>query len=272
MKTARKWIVVGLMASLLLVSCGKQPAQEMNVAQGRIEDLKNQGAALYIGEDFERLNNDLTAAMNEVQAQDTKLIRNYGKAREMLARVIEDAETYSRILPPITKAQGAIDAVAKEDAALYAKEETKKLTDDFQAALTEVRDQNAQAVKDYQRAQEMLAMVKKDAEALILTISVRKEEAKNRTITAQKEAQDAVYEAKKLLEAAMKGKKASPTIEGLSSKLKSLEDSLGEIQTAVDRGEYLGAFEKATMIKERAAEIQKLGSQKQTQVQSPKKK
>lgn len=271
MKTARRWIVAGLMASVLIAGCGKQPTQQMNAAEGRVEDLKNQGAALYFTEGFDRLTNDLAAAMEEVQEQDTRLIKNYEKAKEMLARVMKDAEAYGRILPPIQETQSAIDSVAKDDAALYAQEEMKRLSDDFEAALAEARNQNAQPVADYQRAMEMLATVKMDAEGLASIISGRKEDAKNRTLTAQTEAKAAVDEAKRLLETAMKGKKPSPDMEGLSSRLKIVEGSIGEIQTALDRGEYLGAYEKATMVKEKAADIKKQGEQNLAQMQSKKK-
>lgn len=155
----------------------------------------------------------------------------------------------------IDDTKAAIEAVAKEGGDVYAKEEVKKLNDDFTAVMDEVNTQDKKFFKKFGTAKEMLAQVKADAEALKTTIPARKEEAKNKAILLQTEARAALDEAKALLEKAPKGKGTKADIEAFKADLAGLETSFADIQAALDIEDFLGAADKAASIKEKALGI-----------------
>jgi len=183
MKKSTIMVLVFVMAGLLLVGCGKQPAEEINAAKSAVDAVITEGAEKFAPEDAKKLNDDLTAALDEVKIQDSKTMKNYSKAQEMLAKV------------------------------------------------------------------------KADAEALRTNLPMKKEEAKNNALAAQEAAKTAIEEAKKLLAKAPKGKGSIADIEAMKADVKGLEDSLLEVQASVDSEDYAAASEKAKGIQEKAAEV-----------------
>ncbi len=155
----------------------------------------------------------------------------------------------------IDEAKAAIDAVVKAGGNIYAKDELKKLNDDYNAAMEEVSAQSKKLFKRYGQAKEMLAKVKTDAEAVQSLIPERKEKAKNEAIQAMDEARVAFEEAKTLLSKAPVGKGTRADIEALKSDLAGVEALLTEAQAAFDSEDYFGARDKAASIKETAAAI-----------------
>ncbi|HOP61264.1 MAG TPA: hypothetical protein PKZ60_07620 [Candidatus Saccharicenans sp.] len=155
----------------------------------------------------------------------------------------------------IDEAKAAIDAVVKAGGDIYAKDELKKLNDDYNAAMDEVNAQSKKLFKKYGKAKEMLAKVKADAESVAQLIPARKEEAKNNALTALNEAKAAFETAKALLDKAPKGKGTKADIEAMKSDLAGLEAQLAEVQASIDREDYFGARDKAVSIKEKANAI-----------------
>ncbi len=152
------------------------------------------------------------------------------------------------------EAKAAVEAVAKEGD-VYAKDELKALNDALTAATDEINAQSKKLFKKYGNAKEMLAKVKTDAEALKPVIAQRKEEAKNNAVAGQANAKAAVEEAKALVAKAPRGKGTRADIEAFKADLKACEDSLVEVQQAIDAENYFGAVEKAKAITEKAAGI-----------------
>ncbi|HNS06146.1 MAG TPA: hypothetical protein PKH53_09090 [Candidatus Saccharicenans sp.] len=155
----------------------------------------------------------------------------------------------------IDEAKAAIDAVVKAGGDIYAKDELKKLNDDYNAAMDEVNAQSKKLFKKYGKAKEMLAKVKADADSVAQLIPARKEEAKNNAIAAYDEAKAAFEAAKAILDKAPKGKGTKADIEAMKSDLAGLEAQLAEVQAAIDREDYFGARDKAVSIKEKANAI-----------------
>jgi len=183
MKAFLKVLTLGVIAAFLFTSCAKQPTQAMNDAKAAIDAAMQEGADVYAKDELKKLNDDYTAAMDEINVQSKKFFKKYGKAKELLATLITDA--------------GAVKAL----------------------------------------------------------VPGRKEEAKNAAMAAQEEAKKAVEEAKALLEKAPKGKGTKADIEAMKADLTGLETSLAEIQTAIDGADYFGAKDKATAIKDKAMGI-----------------
>jgi tRNA U34 5-carboxymethylaminomethyl modifying GTPase MnmE/TrmE len=152
------------------------------------------------------------------------------------------------------EAKAAVEAVTKDGEA-YAKDELKALNDSLTAATDAVNAQSKKLFKSYGNAKEMLAKVKTDAEALKPVIAQRKEEAKNNAVAEQANAKTAVEEAATLVAKAPKGKGTRADIEAFKADLKACEDTLVEVQQAIDAENYLGAIEKAKAVTEKAAGI-----------------
>lgn len=152
-------------------------------------------------------------------------------------------------------AKAAIQAVVDAKGDVYAKDELKKLNDDLQTATDEVNAQAKKFFKKFGTAKEMLAKVVTDADAVKALIPARIEEAKNAATAAQTEAQAAFDEAKALLEKAPKGKGTKADIEAMKADLAGLETQLVEVQTAFDAADFLGAKDKAMVIRDKATAI-----------------
>lgn len=155
----------------------------------------------------------------------------------------------------ISSAKAAVEAVMAEGAQKFAAEEAKQLNDAMQAAQDEIAVQDAKLFKNYTKAKTLLAKATADAETLKVTVAAKKEEAKKEAVAAQDAAKASVAEAAALLEQAPKGKGSMADIEALKADLKGIEDSLAEVQGAVDSEDYSTAVEKANAIKEKSAAI-----------------
>lgn len=153
------------------------------------------------------------------------------------------------------KAKAATSAAASAGGEKYAPSEAKALKDSLNAALDEVKAEDAKYFKNYDKAKGMLTKVAADAEALKGTIAKKKEEAKQKATAAQGEAKAALEDAKKLLAKAPKGKGTQADIEAMKADVKGLEDGLAEVQKLFDAEDYLQAASKATAIKDKAAGV-----------------
>jgi len=160
-----------------------------------------------------------------------------------------------RPVQEMNNAEIAINTVAKDGAEIYAKEELGKLRDELAATRTQVDAQSKKFIKKYGKTRETLIRITSDAATLRTTVTARKEEAKNNALSAQNEAKITLDEAKALLEKAPSGKGTRADIAALTADMKALEDSLAEVQQAIDNEDYLGATDKAKVIKEKASGI-----------------
>jgi uncharacterized protein (DUF3084 family) len=153
----------------------------------------------------------------------------------------------------IDEVKAVIDEITKAGADKYAANDLKMLNDNLQAALDEANAQDKKFFKKFGKVNELLAQVKTDAEALKAALPAKIEEAKNSALQLLTEAKTAGDEAKALIDKAPKSSKTKAAIDAFTANLKGLEDSMPEVQAAIDGQDYLGAAEKAKAIKEKAA-------------------
>jgi hypothetical protein len=181
MKSLLKYFTYGLLVMFILAGCAKQPTDDINAAQKAAEAAKAAGGEKYMPEDTKKLDDNLTAALNEIKAQDSKsfLSRNYDKAKQMLAQVKADAEKVKTDIPS------------------------------------------------------------------------KKEEAKKNALAGQEAAKASIKEAKALLAKAPMGKGSRADIEALKGDIKGLEDSLPELQQLIDKEDYVVVTDKAKAIEEK---------------------
>jgi hypothetical protein len=154
----------------------------------------------------------------------------------------------------INAAQKAVEDLKATGAEKYIPEDTKKVDDSLAAALNEIKAQDGKFAlsRNYDKAKQMLAQAKADAEKVKVDIAAKKEEAKKNALAGQQAARASVKEAKALLAKAPMGKGARADIEALKGDIKGLEDSVPELQQLIDKEDYAVAIDKAKAIKEKA--------------------
>jgi endonuclease I len=120
------FMIFGMLAILLSGGCAKKPDQDISAAKSAVDALTAKGADKYAGEEMKMINDDLNTAMDEVKTQDSKVMKNYTKAKDMLAKVKADAETLKTKLP-MKKEEAKNNALSSEEAAKTAVNEAKAL-------------------------------------------------------------------------------------------------------------------------------------------------
>ncbi len=154
----------------------------------------------------------------------------------------------------IDAAKNAVESAQSVGAEKYLPDNAKRVVNEFSDALDEVKVQDGKfpLFRKYDRAKEMLASAKGSAEKLRADTITKKEEVKKNALAAMEEANGAIGNAKAMLEKAPKGKETQADIEAMTGDVKGLEDSLPDVQKAVDGEDYEGAINKAKSIKEKA--------------------
>jgi len=172
-------------ALALTMGCAKPPTDKLAAAEKAATEARAAGAPTYTAEDFAKLEGMLTAAKNEIAEQDAKLalLRDYGKAEQLLAAIETDA---ARV--------------------------------------------NTEAAK-------------------------KKEEAKIAAIQSQRAAQEALKTTQELIKKAPVGKDRA-ALQLIKADAQGLTASLSEVQTALDAGDYQAAQTKAQTIREKSQAVQ----------------
>ena len=155
----------------------------------------------------------------------------------------------------IENTQNAVNAVISEGLGKYAPEDEKKLKDALSAAMDEIKIQDSKTFKNYDKAKQLLAEVKKSAEEMRASLPAKKEQAKQNALSALESAKSAVNEAKSLLAKAPKGKGTAADIEALKADVKGLEESLAEVQGLIEKEEFGEAVTKANALKDKASGV-----------------
>jgi hypothetical protein len=115
-----------LLVAFAFTSCAKQPTQEMDAAKAAIQAVVAAKGDVYAKDELKKLNDDLQVATDEVNAQAKKFFKKYGKAKEMLAKVVTDADAVKALVPArIDEAKNA--AMAAQTEAKAAFDEAKAL-------------------------------------------------------------------------------------------------------------------------------------------------
>jgi hypothetical protein len=121
----KKKILLGLATvgfALVLTSCEKIPQPEIEAANAGIEQAKAAQAETYVPEEYTALQDSLRVALENVEAQKSKLFKKYTKAKAQLIAVSTQAATVKT------------DAEAKKEAV---KAEVAQLLTDVNALITE---------------------------------------------------------------------------------------------------------------------------------------
>lgn len=148
----------------------------------------------------------------------------------------------------VNATKGALDAAVAEGAQQYTPEDYKMVADQLAAANAEIKVQEEKFFKNFDKAKQILAKAKADADALKGKVAARKEELKQAAIATMAQVTTALEEAKALLAKAPKGKGSKAEIEAMMTDLAGVEAMIPEVQPMLDGGDFIGANEKANAI------------------------
>lgn len=180
MRNLTKGLALAIVILFIFSSCAKQPTNELAAAKASIQAVVDAKGSIYAKEELSKLTSDLQAATDEINAQAKKFFKKYGIAKEMLAKVVSDAEAVKALIPARieeakTSAQTALDeakVVWDEAKALLDKAPKGKATKadieamkaDLAGLETQLTDaQNAFAAEDYFGAKDKALAVKEKA-------------------------------------------------------------------------------------------------------------
>ena len=128
MKKYFRFLILGIFVVSLFSSCAKQPTQAIDAAKAAIDAASKEGAAVYAADELKKLNDDMQAAMDEVNTQQgKKFFKKFGPAKEMLAKVQADADALKATIPAKIE--------AAKNAAIQAQTEAKAVLDEAKALL-----------------------------------------------------------------------------------------------------------------------------------------
>lgn len=155
-------------------------------------------------------------------------------------------------------AQSALDAAKAAGAETYAPESLSRAEDTLAQAQAEIDAQNDKFAlfRSYQRATELLAQAKTEAEQAQADAEAGKEQARREAQGALEQARTALDSATAALETAPRGKGAGADIEAMRADLEALTQSLAEAEAAFAAEDYLNAKSKAEEVQQQAAAIE----------------
>jgi hypothetical protein len=73
-----------ILATTMLISCGKIPQAEIDEANTAIEAAEASGAALYVPDAFAAVQDSMKSILEGIEVEKSKLFRNYGAEKEAL--------------------------------------------------------------------------------------------------------------------------------------------------------------------------------------------
>ena len=154
----------------------------------------------------------------------------------------------------IDAAKAAMDD-AQPSAEKWATPEWQAAQSSMSAAQAEIDAQNQKWIKNYDKAKELLAQAKADAEKAKTAAATNMETAKNEANTAVADATTALEAAKTAVAGAPKGKDTKADLALFQQDLDGLATTLSEAQTALQSEDYMTARDKANSVKEKATSI-----------------
>jgi hypothetical protein len=120
MKSTLKVLALAVVVMFAFTSCAKSPTAQMDAAKAAIKAIEDAKGAIYAKDELNKLKTDLQAALDEVTAQSKKFFKKYGPAKEMLAKVVTDAEAVKALIPGrIAEAKTGAETALNEAKAAY---------------------------------------------------------------------------------------------------------------------------------------------------------
>lgn len=183
MKSTLKILALAVLVAFVFTSCAKQPTQLMDQAKAAIQAVETAKGNIYAKDELNKLKADLQAALDEVTAQSKKFFKKYGPAKDMLTKVIADADAVKAQIPArIDEAKKAAEAAINEAKTAYdnakallekapkgkgTKADIEAMKADLAGLDTQMTEvQNAMTAEDYFGAKDKAMAIKDKATAV----------------------------------------------------------------------------------------------------------
>ncbi len=115
MKNALRVLALAVLVTFLFTSCAKQPTQLMDQAKAAVAAVESAKGNIYAKDELNKLKSDLQVALDEVTAQSKKFFKKYAHAKELLTKVVSDADAVKAQIPGrIDEAKKAAEAAINE--------------------------------------------------------------------------------------------------------------------------------------------------------------
>jgi hypothetical protein len=203
----RRLHIIATVALVVLaaVACAKAPQEDIDAAKAELDKARQAQADTWAPNDFQAANEAWSAADAEIQAQNQKFMKNYDKAKELLATAKEDAAK-ATTAAAANKEQAKKDAeasIAAADTALQTAEGNLKVapvTKDSKADLalfksdletlkgTLEQAKQSMSSEDYKKALESANSVKDKATSIADQLEEAKKKRSAAGHTAKKKA------------------------------------------------------------------------------------
>ena len=184
-------VLMGLAAIAMvavLSSCGKKPQVEIDATNAAIEAAKTAEAAVYVPAEFAAVQDSMNVIMADIAAQESKLFKKFGPAKEKLATTLAAAN------------QVAANAAVK-------KEEVKKEVETLMTAIKAVIEEN----------KTLMTKAPKGKEGAAVLEQIKTEMA---TIEGSVAEAQAMYDKASYMDALNKVKAANERAVGINTELK----------------------------------------------------
>ncbi len=116
MKNTVKILSIALTAVLVFSSCAKQPGTEIDAAKAAIQAVVDAKGDIYAQDELKKLNDDMQAAVDGINAQSKKFFKKYGASKEALAQIVADADAVKALLPARIEEAKAVAETALNEA------------------------------------------------------------------------------------------------------------------------------------------------------------
>jgi hypothetical protein len=183
MKSTLKILALAVLVTFVFTSCAKQPTQLMDQAKAAIQAVETAKGNIYAKDELNKLKADLQAALDEVTAQSKKFFKKYGPAKDMLTKVVADADAVKAQIPArIDEAKKAAEAAINEAKTAYdnakallekapkgkgTKADIEAMKADLAGLETQMTEvQNAMTAEDYFGAKDKAMAIKDKAAAV----------------------------------------------------------------------------------------------------------
>ncbi len=197
MKNIVKGLTLALIVVFAFTSCAKQPTQMMDAAKAAIQGVIDAKAGVYAKDELNKLQGDLQAALDTITAQSKKFFKKYGPAKEMLTKLVADADAVKALIPGrIAEAKAGAETAIGEAKTVF--EEAKALLEkapkgkgtkadieamkaDLAGIETAMADVDAaMAAEDYFGAKDKAVVIKEKAAAIVEQINAAIAKVKGR--------------------------------------------------------------------------------------------
>ena len=92
---------LGFVVAMVVVvtSCGKMPQDDINATKAAVEAAKTAQAGVYMAPEFKSLQDSLTVVMQEIEAENSKFMKNFGALTVKLDTLKSQAEAIAAAVP-----------------------------------------------------------------------------------------------------------------------------------------------------------------------------